>query len=279
MLGINEVKAILKPQFGDFLAKSSGEVLWIHNFTLWSVAAKIMQFIPRLDDKERRLLEITVLIHDIGKMYSKNQSVLSGASDGKVRHTQTKEQIKAHFENNSLISVLSLTDEDIDFIYHAHLHHNLPEEALKTAPPSLAVYADVVRYADWLASQESLDKRLLQRISSSLEPFCQFTAATISRPEGPSNYLLFDIASTIYKEKGWDVLFVLSNALVLIAPKGTPYPEKAEVIHKFQDRLIKESLSLQKPVVTNFAAVLLAGESAKNTRLYLDVHKDIFRYP
>ena len=277
MLDIKEVKAILKPQFGDFLSKSSGEVLWIHSFTLWSIAAKLMKFIPRFDDRERRLLEITVLNHDIGKMSPKNQSILSGASDGKVKHTQTKEQIKTYFEDNGLIDSLALAEEDIDFIYHAHLHHNLPEEALKTSPPSLAVYADVVRYADWLASMETLDRTLLQRISNSLEPFCQITAATISRPEGPSNYLLFDTAATIYKEKGWDVLSVLSNSLVLIAPKETPYPEKTEVINKFQDRLIKGSLSLQKPVVTNFTKVFLAGESAKNPGLYLDIHKDIFK--
>lgn len=277
MLDINDVRVILRPQFGSSLAKSGGEPLWTHSFTLWSIAAKLMKFIPRFDDRERRLLEITVLIHDIGKLSAKNQAILTGASSGKVKHTQTNEQIKTYFIDNGLDDLLNLSVEDIDFIYHAHLHHNLPEEALKTAPPSLAVYADVVRYADWLASQESLDRRLLQHISSSLEPFCQLTAATISRPEGPSNYLLFDTAATIYKDKGWDLLVVVSNAIVLIAPKETPYPKKAEVVEKFQDRLVKESLKLQVPSVTNFAAVLLAGESAKNPRLYLDVHKDIFK--
>jgi len=276
MLGIDEVKAVLKPQFGGFLAKSSGEVLWIHNLILWSIASRIMKFIPRFDDRERRLLEIMVLIHDIGKMSPKNQSILSGAATGRVAHTQTKEQIKKYFEDNGLTALLALDDADINFIYHAHLHHNLPEDALKTSPQSLAVYADIVRYADWLASQERLDRRLLQRISGSLEEFCQITAVTISRPEGPSNYLLFDIAWNRFKEKGWDVLIVLSNALVLIAPKGTLYPEKAEVVRRFREKLIKESLSLQKPIITNFASVFLAGESAKRPGLYIDIHKDAF---
>ncbi|MCL0086565.1 HD domain-containing protein [Thermodesulfovibrionales bacterium] len=277
LLRIEEIKTILKPQFG-FLGKSiRGEPLWVHAFTLWSIASKIIEFIPRFDDRERRLLEITTLIHDIGKMSDKNQSILSGQSNGRVRHTQTREQIKTHFEKNNLIGLLALSEEDIDFIYHAHLHHDLPEYALKTAPPGLAVYSDIIRYADWLASQERLDRRLMQRISSSLEPFCQITAVHISRPEGPSNYLLFDTAYNFYGDRGWDILIVFPDSLLLIAPKDTPYPAKDEVIQKFQELINKGSLSLQKPNLTNFAAVLLAGESAKNPGLYLDVHKDLLK--
>ncbi len=279
MLTTEEVKAILKPQFG-LLGKGGefkAEPLWVHAFTLWSIASKIIKFIPRFDDRERRLLEITVLIHDIGKMTEKNQAILSGEIEGKVRHTQTKEQIKKYFVDYDLIGQLALSEDDIDFIYHAHFHHNLPEEALKTAPPSLAVYADIVRYADWLASMDRLDKKRIQDISTKLEPFCQITAVHISRPEGPSNYLLFDIAYKTYKEMGWDVLIVLPGSLLLIAPKGTPYPEKKEVVKKFQETLIRNSLSLQKPNPTNFASVLLAGESAKNPRLYLETHQDYLR--
>lgn len=279
MLATNEIKAILKPQFG-LLGKGGefkAELLWVHAFTLWSIATKIIKFIPRFDDKEKRLLEITVLIHDIGKMTEKNQAVLTGQAEGKVRHTQTKEQIKAYFEDNALIEQLGLSEADIDFIYHAHLHHALPEEALKTALPSLAVYADIVRYADWLASMERLDRRQVQQISSKLEPFCQITAVHISRPEGPSNYLLFDIAYNIYKEMGWDALIVLPDSLLVIAPKGTQYPGKNVVVKGFQQTLIRRSLSLQKPNPTNFASVLLAGESAKNPRLYLETHQDYLK--
>ncbi|WKZ19611.1 MAG: HD domain-containing protein [Candidatus Jettenia sp. CY-1] len=279
MLAPDEIKAILKPQFG-FLGKGKefkAEPLWVHAFTLWSIASRIIKFIPRFDDKERRLLEITVLIHDIGKMTEKNQAVLTGQAEGKARHTQTKEQIKAYFEDNALIEQLGISEADIDFIYHAHLHHALPEEALKTAPPSFAVYADIVRYADWLASMERLDMRQVQRISSSLEPFCQITTVHISRPEGPSNYLLFDTAFNIYKEMGWDALIVLPDSLLLIAPKTTQYPKKNKVVKEFQQTLIRRSLLLQKPNPTNFASVLLAGESAKNPHLYLETHQDYLK--
>lgn len=277
MLTTEEIKAILKPQFG-LLGKGGefkAEPLWVHAFTLWSIVSKIIKFIPRFDGKERRLLEITVLIHDIGKMTGKNQAILSGHDGGEVRHTQTKEQIKAYFEAHGMIEQFGLLESDVDFIYHAHLHHDLPEEALKTAPPSLAIYADIVRYADWLASQERVvDGQLIRRISNSLEPFCQITLVNVSRPDGPSNYLLFDTAYNIYKELGWDVLIVFSNSLLLIAPKNTPYPAKNEIVQNFQNRRIRETLLLQKPVIRNFTKKFLGGESAKNPKLYLEVHKE-----
>ncbi len=276
MLQPNEIKTILKPQFG-YLAKSTGEVLWVHDFNLWSIASKILNFIPRFNDKEKRLLEITALIHDIGKMSLKNQSILSGTDNGKCKHTQTQEQIKSYFKQNELIDLLSLSEEDMAFIYHAHLHHNLPDEALKTAPPALAVYTDIIRFADWLASQERINEKLIQRISNSLKPFCQITTVNISRPSGPSSYLLFDVANNIYRDKGWNVLIILANSLVLIAPPSTAYPDKNEVIQKFQEDIIGKSLELQKPNFNNFAAVLLAGESAKNPALYLDVHRDFIK--
>lgn len=275
MLGIDEIKAILKPQFG-FMGKSvKAEPLWVHAFNVWSILSKIMRYIPRFNDKERRLLEITTLIHDIGKISDKNQAILSGKISGRVRHTQTREQINAYFTEHSLTDKLYLNTDDIDFIYHAHLHHNLPDKALKTALPALAAYADIVRYADWLASQNRIDRKQIQRIADSLEPFCQMTVVQISRPEGPSNYLLFNTAYKIYKKIGWDALVVQPDGLLLISPKGTLYPDKTSVISNFQDQLIKESILLQKPNPTNFAAVLLAGESAKNPEVYLDVHKDL----
>ena len=251
------------------------EPLWVHAFTVWSILSKIMRYIPRFDDRERRLLEITTLIHDIGKISGKNQAILSGKIGGRVRHTQTREQVNTYFTEHNLTDKLSLNTDDIDFIYHAHLHHNLPDEALKTAPPALAAYADIVRYADWLASQNRIDRKQIQRIANSLEPFCQMTVVQISRPEGPANYLLFNTAYKIYKEIGWEALVVQPDGLLLISPKGTSYPDKGSVISSFQDQLIKESILLQKPNPTNFAAVLLAGESAKNPEIYLDVHKGL----
>ena len=277
MLTTDEIRAILRPQFGLLGKSVRGEPLWVHAFTLWSISHQLLKFIPRFDDRERRLLEITCLIHDAGKASDVNQKILSGATEGKVKHTQTKRRIRAYFEDNNLIDLLSLSEEDIDFIYHAHLHHHLPEGSLKTAPPSLAVYANIVRYSDWLASQKLLNRKLILSLSKRLEPFCQITTIHISRLEGPSNYLLFDTAFNIYKEKGWDVLVVLPDGMVMIAPNETPYPIKREVIQSFQDKVIRESLSLQKPNPTNFAAALLGGESAKNPTVFLEVHEDLLR--
>lgn len=273
MLSPDEIKAILTPQFRH-LGKSDGVPLWMHAFTVWSIASKIVKYVPRFNDRERRLLEITALVHDIGKMTEKNQEILSGAAGGAVKHTQTKDQLKAYFINNDLFRILALTEDDVDFIYYAHLHHNLPDSALKTAPPSMAVYANIIRYADWLASQEGLNRSLTERMAEIFESFCLITSVQISRPEGPANYLLFDTAFTTYKEHGWEALAVLPDGLLMIAPIGATYPEKAALINAYKEKITKRSLELQKPNPTNFAAVLLAGESAKNPRLYLDVHKE-----
>lgn len=275
MLRSEEIKLILQPQFGDILGKSKDSVpLWMHNFTLWSIVSKLLKYIPRFDDRERRLLEITTLIHDIGKMSDKNQAILSGAKDGPVKHTLNKEEIAGYFSDNNLSEALSLSGEDIDFIFHAHHHHGIPDDALRSAPPSVGIYSELVRYADWLSSMHSLDRRQIQRMSETLKPFCNLAVVNISRPEGPANYLLFDTAYSVYKEKGWEILLVLPAGLLLIAPPDVGYPEKDEVVQGFQERVKIESLRLQRPNPTNFAAVMLAGESAKGPRQYLEVHKD-----
>jgi len=83
MLELNQVKAILKPQF-EYLAKSHGEVLWLHSFAVWSILAKLAARIPRFTDRERLLLEISALIHDIGKIRPKNQDILTNKKRRKI---------------------------------------------------------------------------------------------------------------------------------------------------------------------------------------------------
>lgn len=276
MLRSDEIKLILQPQFGDILGKSKdGVPLWMHNFTLWSIVSKLLKYVPRFDDHERRLLEITTLIHDIGKMSDRNQAILSGAKEGPVKHTLIKKAIAGYFSDNDLSEALSLSGEDIDFIFHAHHHHGIPDDALRSAPPSIGIYTELVRYADWLSSMHSFDRRQIQRMAETLKPFCRLTVVNISRPEGPANYLLFDTAYAVYKEKGWEALLVLPGGLLLIAPPDAGYPEKNEVVQDFQERVKIESLRLQRPNPTNFAAVMLAGESAKDPCQYIEVHKEL----
>ena len=274
MLSTEELMAVLSPQFKHLGKSVKGVPLWMHAFTVWSIAAKIASFVPRFNDRERRLLEITALIHDIGKTTDKNQNILSGAETGAVKHTRTREEIRDYFAENDLIETLALSEDDIDLIYHAHLHHNLPGHALKTAPPSMAVYADIIRYADWLASTEGLDRNLIQRLAETFAPFCQITVVQISRPVGPAGYLLFDTAYDLYKQHGWKVLVILPDGLLMIAPIGAAYPEKAGLVSEYQEKIIKKSLELQIPNPSNFATRLLAGESAKNPLLYLQVHEE-----
>ncbi|MDD5089731.1 MAG: HD domain-containing protein [Candidatus Wallbacteria bacterium] len=274
MIDLNQVKAVLKPQFGYMGKSAHGEPLWVHSFTVWNISAKILKYIPSLTERERELLEITCLIHDIGKMSGKNQAVLVGEKEGRVSHTQTKEQITGHLREHGFVEMFGLKDIEIDLIYHAHLHHHLPEEALKTGPACLGGYANIVRASDWLASANKIDQRLIRRMKGWFELCLDLTTVRISRPEGPANYLLFDTAWEHYKEHGWDILTILPDGMILIGGKGLGLPEKTVIVEEFQSRLTENSLAMQKPNFTNFASALLAGESAKNPGLYLKVHRD-----
>ena len=93
VLTLEQVKKVLKPQF-EYLAKSHGEVLWLHSFSVWSILSKLSARIPRFTDHERLLLEISALIHDIGKMRVRSQEILAKEKHGKLKHTATKEEIK-----------------------------------------------------------------------------------------------------------------------------------------------------------------------------------------
>ena len=76
--------SILKPQWeGGYWAKSSGELLWAHQYKVWRVASKLMEFMPTkaFTTEEKGLIELACLTHDIGKMRKECQARLK---DGKA---------------------------------------------------------------------------------------------------------------------------------------------------------------------------------------------------
>ena len=67
----NQAIAILRPQWeGGYWAKSSGELLWAHQYKVFRVASLLADFMPAsaFTSNERSLLELACLTHDIGKM-------------------------------------------------------------------------------------------------------------------------------------------------------------------------------------------------------------------
>ena len=92
---IKDVIKILDPQFG-YWAKSSGELLYAHHFSVWSIFRKLADFVPSLDREEKELVELACLVHDIGKMRKENQEKLK-QNEKMVEHRLEIDELKEYF--------------------------------------------------------------------------------------------------------------------------------------------------------------------------------------
>ncbi len=240
-LTLDQVKIILQPQF-EYLAKSHGEVLWVHSFSVWSILSKLTARIPRFTDHERLLLEISALIHDIGKLRAKNQEILTGERTGKLKHTATKEEIESYLSSFISDGSLGIEDKDIAKIWEFALHHHISEEQQKEAEvPAYGIYAEVVRYADWLSSMERLDMSAIRQIQNGLQGICEMTVFGVGRYPSPTTYHLLQEATDKYHSHDWETLVILDNVAIFIGDKGSTLPEKNEILDKFTDRIIEKS--------------------------------------
>jgi len=244
ILTIEQVKKILQPQF-EYLAKSHGEVLWLHSFSVWSILSKLASRIPRFNDNERLLLEISALIHDIGKMRLKSQEILTGQKQGSLRHTATKEEIKNSLSPFIKQAILPIKDNDIEQIWEFVLHHHITEEQQREAQtPAYGIYADVIRYADWFSSMEQLDMSVIQQIRNALDSFCKLTVFNVGRYPSPTTYHLLQEATKRYHQLGWETLVILDNEAVFIGDKNSVLPGKngkKELLASFTNKLITET--------------------------------------
>jgi len=241
VLTIDQVKKILRPQF-EYLAKSHGEVLWLHSFAVWSIFSKIATRIPRFTDHDRLLLEIATLIHDIGKMRIKSQEILTGERQGRLKHTATKEEIRDYLATFISDSLLEIEDKDIDKIWEFALHHHISEDQQKDAQtPAFGIYAEAVRYADWLSSMERLDMAAIRQIQNGLEGVCKLTVFSVGRFPSPSTYCLLREATEKYRANGWEVLTILDDSVLFIGDTASIIPNKKAIVDDFVDQLIKRS--------------------------------------
>jgi len=241
VLTIEQVKKILQPQF-EYLAKSHGEALWLHSFSVWSILSKLASRISRFNDNERLLLEISALIHDIGKMRPKSQEILTGQKQGSLKHTATKEEIRNYLSPFIKQAILPVKDNDIDQLWEFALHHHITEEQQREAQtPAYGIYADVIRYADWLSSMERLDMSVIQQIKNVLDSVCELTVFNVGRYPSPTTYHLLQEATEIYHRLGWETLVILDNGAVFIGDKNSALPGKKELSASFTNKLITES--------------------------------------
>jgi len=273
---LKAIKKILEPQFG-YLAKSTGEQLWAHHFTVWNIFVKMSKYYPSLDDKEKYLLELSCLFHDLGKEKSENQDILLGEKSGKLVHKPKIEDLTEHIDAIKDFLPNPLSQEDKKFICDIILtHHSVSDSDIENITTSSAgIFTEILRYSDWLASFDNISPNTLIKIKNYTDKLFDLVYIEISRSASPTTNLILDITIKKYIELGWTVLMVFDTGAIFIGNKGTEYPEKALLIEDIYSNFVKKSLEFQKPNPTNFTNVMLAGASKTKPSLFLDAHKDI----
>ena len=276
MVQFSEIKEILEPQLG-YLAKSNGEQLLSHHYTVWSVLSKIAKFIPSLDERERYLLELSALLHDVGKMSEENQQKLRKGFEEpgsfKIVHKMTQEELNKYFEKVELLKRLS--EEERKFIYDVILtHHSVSRDDLRDiSTPSAGIFTELLRYADHLGSMERVNPNTIARVREALRGFLDITYFQISRFPSPTTYLFLEEGIKAYREKGWDLLLVFDNAAVFIGEKGLGFPNREDVVRVIEDVFFNSSLKFQS-VYNVFTKCVLGGLSCTLPAKFMEANKD-----
>lgn len=269
---IKEVQEFLEPQFG-FLAKSNGEQLWMHHFTVWKVFKELVKFIPSFTESDKEILEIACLIHDIAKRNELNQRILIGEETGKVRHKPTFDEVRLYIEQSSL--PFHLSEKDIKKIYDIVLtHHSVSEDDIKEIDTiSAGTFTDVLRFSDWLASMESISPQTINKIRDVTNGLFELTFFEISRFPSPSTYFFLDRIIKVYKEEEWTPLLVFDNGALFIRGTAIQTPEKERIIEAVLDQFFSESLKRQSPYKPNFTKSFLGGLSELFPHQFLKIHE------
>jgi hypothetical protein len=268
---INEVRKILKPQFG-YLAKSDRELLYSHHFVVWSIGKKIAEFVPSLDEKEKYLFEIACLIHDIGKMENSIQEALRKGKELPEPHKITSEvEIKEYFSK----SQMNLPEEDLKFITDIiRTHHGVSEKDLKEISTSGAQFFTLLlQTSDWLASMKYVSFDTLNKLQE-IYTNIKFTAFQYSRPISPSAFLIVELAVKKYKEFGWKVLCYPENGIVFGGSKDCKLPDKTSLVEAIYNEIIKKSLELQNPIPQRADREILSFPASNFPEEFLEAHKE-----
>jgi hypothetical protein len=254
---IREAQAFLDPQFG-YLAKSSGEQLSAHHFACWAVFSKLSNFIPSLDEEDKKLVEIACLIHDIAKMRPENQKILREKRGTQLIHKPTYEEVAEYLEK----SFLSLSNEDKKRIFDIILtHHSVSEKDLKEiTTPSAGILTELLRYSDQIASMDEVSSETIDRVRSDLSSLLDITYCEISRFPSPTLYLILNAIIEEYKNAGWQPLILLENGAVFVA-KRVRLLEKDQVVDRCLTKFLDECLGAQAVYSPNFTKGFLGGLS------------------
>lgn len=194
---------ILTPQFFK-IAKSNGEQLWMHHYTVWHIFKKMLEVgtLPSLEENEE-VLEVACLLHDLKKSTPWNQLILSGQTDtekiidsyitwwqakGVTIDGSEKGRIKKLFESGRTDHQIEI-ERDIDYFLKPYLefvrdelpfeltednlktiseiikHHFVKEEDISKAElPGFGNYIYILQLCDRLASMESINVQTINQL-------------------------------------------------------------------------------------------------------------------
>jgi len=273
VLTLEQVKEILKPQFG-YISKSTGEPLWLHSFSLWSIVSKMIKFIARFTTEDKLFIEIASLLHDIGKTKQENQDVLISAK-GKTRHTSSIEEMRKHLDKIVQKGIIDLSAKQIDKAWEFAIHHSVSEQQIHTAKtPSFGIFSQIVRFADWLSSMKIIDMNIVNDLKTSFMRIIEFTVFGVGRNPSPSSYHLINLAIEEYKKMNWEPLVILDDGVVFIASPKTPIPSIKKIIEKFSSELISISFEGQTIKTSYIRTNILSGQAKENPVGFLLARKE-----
>jgi hypothetical protein len=271
-LEIKDVIKILDPQFG-YWAKSDGELLYAHHFSVWSIFKKLVDFVPSLDKEEKELMELACLIHDIGKMRGENQKKLKNNEDI-VKHRLEMEDLEKYFAK--VDSLKDLGSEIIKKIRDIiHTHHSVAEHDLSEIfTPGASFFTNLLRTADYLASMDTISFETLYRLRELYRHKIDFTYFSFSHFASPTSFKVVNGLIQSYKAIGWTLLRTFENGAVLSADPQTPLPNKYECLEKLNTEILIGSLSLQKSFPTSYTGDFLALLSKGHPDVFLECNKE-----
>ncbi len=276
---VQDVIKLLDPQFG-YLAKSDGEQLYAHHFTVWSIAKRLMKYVPSLKDSldERERIEWACLTHDLGKMKPAFQDKMTIHPHRRVKHRveciweieQYLEAAKQAGWTGSAPDLKKLNElRDVITTHHGVLEHDLTE--IKTS--SAGFFTDILVAADHLGSMTRISHRTVGRLKRMFDGLCDFAAVEFSRFPSPTSYLVLNGIAAAFREKGWEVLVALEDSLLFIAKPGASLPEKSNVVSSSFKDIIRNTVSLQRSVPTGYTSDFLSPFAKQYPTLFLEVHQ------
>jgi len=273
-MNIQEVRQLLDPQFG-YVAKSTGELLYAHHFAVWSIFKKLSKYIPSLDEKEKHLMEIACLIHDIGKMRKEIQDALRAGKKPNYPHKITStEDVELYFEKIGWKN--KFTNEDIKKITDIiRTHHGVSEKDLtEIATSSAGFYTLLLSTADHIASMERISYDTIIKLKRIYNGIIEFTTVEYSRFPSPTANLMMSKIVRHYKNYGWEPICFPENGIVFIGKPDCELPYKEEIVKEIVEGIIRESLKMQDPLPRKYTGDHLTLLSKDFPDLFLEVHKD-----